>query len=117
MSYRLYSLRRKETRELVGLSFDRSRHTPVPPGMRITYCDVSTTRHMVRSIHHYETGIELFSSAYRVAVRDGAITTHRITDTDDPAWLCLKALEDAQTLDGYISTIINNPRSRFYIHG
>lgn len=65
-----------------------------------------------------QTSKLLFDAAWRKAVSDGAIDpSQRIFETDSPSDLIREAEATALDLDGYISEMVNNPRSKFYIYG
>ena len=59
----------------------------------------------------------LFNAAWRMAVRDGAIKPGQRLQRAPSHFDLESALVDAETMDGYICDLVNNPKSKFYIYG
>ena len=51
------------------------------------------------------------------AVADGAINPSRPLGVDDGTQTVENGREDAASIDAYISELVNNPNSKFYLHG
>jgi hypothetical protein len=98
-------------------------HKPEAPDPLTAYpvkhCDVKTTKQLVVAMLQTGSRTPLVDAAWKKAVRDGAVNPSRAFQPGE-AFDCLTvgwAQDSARTLDGYISEIVNNPRSRFYLHG
>lgn len=101
---------------VVEHSWNAFGHAPLA-GDRCHTRTVRSTRDAIRWLVRYPTRRQLFNAAWAKGVRDGAIQPSRLfREGDDfPRLEEMDALKT--TVEGYISDLVNNPRSRFYIYG
>ena len=81
--------------------------------------DVSTTKQLAAAMLQSGTRKLLFDAAWRKAVQVGAVDpshTFRAGESFD-AQTIEYAKQEAFQVDSFISELVNNSRSRFYIHG
>lgn len=93
------------------------RQTPAP--LHVARLNpVNSTRGIVWAMMRGQSSRALFGAAWRKALRDEAIKPSMpIFETDSPSALIAEAEESARILDAYVSEMVNNPRSKFYIYG
>lgn len=88
------------------------------PGHMARINPVNTTRGIVWAMMRGQSRKALFDAAWRKALADEQIEpSMRIFETDSPSALISEAENTARILDAYISEMVNNPKSKFYIHG
>jgi hypothetical protein len=78
---------------------------------------VSTTKDVLRAMLQSGTSLELFNAAWSKAVRDDQVAPCRKLDIDDGSQTIVWAKDEASIIDSYISVMVNNPKSKFYICG
>lgn len=78
---------------------------------------IGTTKQLVRTLIQRGTSDALFDAAWRKAVADGSIACSRILGIDDGLETIRWALGEVEVIDDYISDMVNNPNSKFYIYG
>ena len=97
----------------VKASWDRSKIEA--QGRKSRY--VETHRELVAAMLGPDGIDNLFDAAWRMAVRDGAIKPGQRLQRVPSHFDLESALVDAETMDGYICDLVNNPKSKFYIYG
>lgn len=79
---------------------------------------VSNTKQIVRAMMSEETSTDLFNAAWKNGLRTSSIEPSKnITVDDSPTTLLKDAYETYRDLDLIISSMVNNPKSKYYIHG
>ena len=111
------TVRRDTFGQVLEHSWGAFGHAPRPAGDRCYTHVVGSTREMSRWLIQYPTSVALFRSAWAKGVSEGAIPPSRkFTEGDD--FPRQGEMDDLKTtVEGYISELVNNPRSRFYIYG
>ena len=88
-------------------------------GAHTLYRHVRSTKQLAFVLLQTGSSDRLMNAAWRRAVQDGNVAPSHVFrhgDTLDCRTI-QAAQKDAAVLDGYISTMVNNPRSAFYIYG
>lgn len=79
---------------------------------------VSNTKQIVKAMMSEENSEKLFNAAWKNGLRTYSILPSRpITKDDNSSILLRDAYETYRTLDLIMSSMVNNPRSNYYIHG
>ena len=80
---------------------------------------VGSWKQLVAAMLQTGSSAQLVDAAWRKAVSDGQIIASYSFDYGMPfdALTIQAARRDAETLDSYVSELVNNPRSKFYIYG
>jgi hypothetical protein len=86
-------------------------------GQTLKHRDVTATKQLAAAVLQSGTRKLLFDAAWRQACQDGAVEPSRRLDVDDGEQSIEHAKRDAEQIDHYISELVNNPSSKFYIHG
>ena len=86
-------------------------------GQTLKRRDVATTKQLAAAMLQSGTRKLLFDTAWRQACQDGAVDPSRRLDVDDGEQSIEHAKQEAEQIDHYISERVNNPSSKFYIHG
>ena len=97
----------------VKASWDRSKIEA--QGRKSRY--VETYRELVAAMLGPDGIDNLFDAAWRKAARNGAIERGRRLVKDPSHFDLENAMADAETMDGYICELVNDPSSKFYIYG
>lgn len=80
---------------------------------------ISTWKDLVCAMLQSGTSMELFDRAWKLAIANRQVTmSWKFADGDYiGADVFRKAMDEALVIDGYISELVNNPKSKFYIYG
>ena len=115
---RLYILRNCYGQVLTATFLDHSISSAfLTPGQTLKHRDVTTTKQLAAAMLQSGTHKLLFDTAWRQACQNGAVDPSRRLDVDDGEQTIEHAKQEAEQIDHYISELVNNSRSRFYIHG
>ena len=86
-------------------------------GQMLNPRDVATTKQLAAAMLQSGTRKLLFDTAWHQARQDGAVEPSRRLSVDDDEQSIEYAKQEAEQVDHYISELVNNPSSKFYIHG
>lgn len=79
---------------------------------------VSNTKQVVKAMMSEENSEKLFNAAWKNGLRSYSIDPSKPITKDDNSDIILRnAYETYRTLDLIMSSMVNNPRSNYYIHG
>ena len=80
---------------------------------------VTSTKSLAQAMLQTGTSDALFNAAWKLAVWEGAVDPAHQFRTGDPldVQTVMTAQAEADQVDAYISRMVNNPRSKFYIYG